>query len=441
MGNQTIKNLQKATREATHSQTHKEKIESLSKAFEMFSLETARLETAYTELKRQFQELNLELEETNSQLKSKVGELDLITYYLNSILANISQGILFIDLEGNVTTYNRTAEKILGLKGTKVLFSNFWHCFNDAIFGFSMHQVLANLKSPGTTFCTYTKPNGETLELEIDISFVLKDEDDSPISTQGLIILIRDITEIRRLEVIALRNDRMKELGEMAAQVAHEIRNPLGGIKGFASLLQRDLKDQPELQKMAGYIVEGTDSLNRLVTQVLNYTRPVHLHLEQGDLIHILEDIKQHILADESIKKEDLQIKIESPYKTLNCQADFQLLRGVFLNLIVNALQAMPNGGQILIHADRQNSETIIRVEDNGSGIPEENLEKIFSPFFTTKTDGNGFGLAEVYKVVQAHGGIVEVESTVGIGSIFTIRLPQKISSSQHVTKRGKHGH
>lgn len=440
MGNQTIKNLQKATREATHSQTHKEKIESLSKAFEMFSLETARLETAYTELKRQFQELNLELEETNSQLKSKVAELDLITYYLNSILANISQGILFIDLEGNVTTYNRTAEKILGLKGTKVLFSNFWDCFDDAIFGFSMRQVLTTLKSPGTTFCTYSSPNGENLELEIDISFVLKDEDDSPISTQGLIILIRDITEIRRLEVIALRNDRMKELGEMAAQVAHEIRNPLGGIKGFASLLQRDLKNQPELQQMAGYIVEGTDNLNRLVTQVLNYTRPVHLHLEQGNLIHLLEDIKQHILADESIKKESFEIKIESPHKIVNCQADFQLLRGVFLNLIVNALQAMPDGGQILISADQQNSETIIRVEDNGSGIPEENLEKIFSPFFTTKTDGNGFGLAEVYKVVQAHGGIVEVESTVGSGSIFTIRLPQRISS-QHMTKRGKHGH
>lgn len=430
MSDRNLKNLRKATQEVTESQTQKEKMESLSKAFEMFSQETVRLEAAYTKLKKEFEEVNQELQETNAQLQNKVIELDLLTYYLNSILTNISQGILFIDQHGMVTTYNRAAEKILGIRGPKVMFSSFWENFTDEIFGFSLHEVLAKKKSPGLTFSTYRSPHNESFELEISTTFVLKDEDDSLVSTQGLIVLIRDITEIRRLQSIAMRNDRLKELGEMAAQVAHEIRNPLGGIKGFASLLKRDLKDLPDLQQMASFIVEGTDNLNRLVTQVLNFARPLQVHTEKIDLIAILEEIKQHMLADSTFEKQNITLLINSKEPRLFIHADPNLLKGALLNLIINSQQAMPDGGKITLGAKIDNNNNVIlSITDTGCGISPEIIEKIFSPFFTTKVEGSGFGLTEVYKVIQAHGGNIEVDSKVGKGATFTINLPQ--------TKRG----
>lgn len=432
MSNQTLKNLQQATHNVTHSQTPQEKIESLSKAFEMFSMETSRLEIAYNDLKEQFKNVNLELEDTNKALKGKILELDLLTYYLNSILSNISQGIIFIDLAGNITTYNRAAEKILQVKGSKVLFENFWTHFKDDLFGFSIHEVLESKKSYGTTLSTYITPKGEAIDLEIDTTIVLRDEDASKISIQGIIILFRDITEIRRLQSIALRNDRLKELGEMAAQVAHEIRNPLGGIKGFASLLKRDLEEQPALKQMAEYIVEGTDNLNRLVTQVLNYARPLLPQFEKVDLVKVLEEMKYHVEADANFNPDKIKLSIETDEKTAIIQIDPQLIKGALLNLMVNSLQAMPDGGKVILGLKISNGLAIITVSDTGIGIPAENLKKLYSPFFTTKTEGNGFGLAEVHKVVQAFEGTIEVESKVGKGTTFTIKLP--------LTDRGEYG-
>lgn len=432
MVKQTIKNLQKAAEDVSCSKTPQEKIESLSKAFEMFSKETSRLEESYLALKEQFKNLNLELEETNRKLKGKVYELDLITYYLNSILSNISQGILFIDLNGTVTTYNRAASNILGISGTKVLFSNFWENFKDEAFGFSLHESLATRKSPNAIFTSYTTPKGVSYELEIEVNFVLKDsetpddQEDLLISTQGIIILIRDITEISRLQGVANRNDRLKELGEMAAQVAHEIRNPLGGIKGFASLLERDLKDQPHLKQMASYIVEGTNNLNRLVSQVLQFARPVQLHMETVDLADVLEEMKQHILADERISKQKIDVSIKVPNMLISI--DPQLIKSALLNLLVNSLESMPNGGKLTLTAERleEENQATLKVIDTGVGIPKKNMEKIFSPFFTTKANGNGLGLAEVLKVIQAHDGNIECESMVDQGTTFIIKLPLK---------------
>jgi PAS domain S-box-containing protein len=433
MAKPNMKHLQKAAKEVSGNLTSQEKIDSLNKAFEMFSQETTRLEIAYAALSEQFKDLNLELEETNLKLKNKVIELDIITSYLNSILNNISQGIIFIDLNGIVTTYNPAAEFILGIDKEKILFSNFWDSFKDDIFGFSMHEALATKKSPETTFTTFRSDLGIHYELEIDSTFVFQEDGEknqrnleSVIPTQGMIVIIRDITDIRHLQTLANRSDRMQELGAMAAQVAHEIRNPLGGIKGFASLLQRDLKENPELQQMAGYIIEGTDNLNRLVTQVLNYARPIQPHMESTDLIGLIEEMKQHILADGSFDKQRVEITSETDLKQLLVYLDPQLFKSALLNLIVNAIQAMPEGGKMTLGVQEEQGNAIVKVSDTGIGIPKENIEKIFSPFFTTKPDGNGFGLAEVHKVVQAHDGVIDVVSTVGSGTTFSIKIPLK---------------
>lgn len=428
-----LTHLQKAANAVTKSASPEEKVKSLTKAFELFSKETARLERAYHELSSQFRQVKDELEESTEQLHSKVVRLDYLTHYLHSILTHINQGILFIDLEGVVTTYNQAAEDILEHDHLDILFNSFWAYFDDSYFGFSIKEALITKKSPNAQFITVKLPSGKECELEIQSKFILQEKSESvtdsagnPIeSIQGIIILIRDLTEIRRLQIQANRNDRMKELGEMAAMVAHEIRNPLGGIKGFATLLQRDLENSPHLQQMAGYIVEGTDNLNRLVTNVLNYARPVKPNFESVDLIKLLEELLKHLQADSNYKSA-IKIQIKSAFKKLEVQADQQLLKSALLNMIVNSIQSIGDEGKITISLEQEGNRCSIIIADTGCGIQPENLEKIFSPFFTTKQQGNGLGLSEAHKVILAHGGVIEVSSTVGEGSVFKIHLPYK---------------
>lgn len=426
-----MKHLQKAAKEAATSASEPGKIESLSKAFEIFSLETVRLENAYDALGEQFQQLNLELQDSNNKLQNKVAELDVITDYLKSILDNIAQGILFIDFNGTITTCNRAAETIFGIRSQEIIFRKFWDVFDDKIFSFSMKSALEHKDAEGTYNIGYATPSHQHLELEITTTLALKNKVSGAPSiacptdgNQGLIVMIRDVTEMRHLQIIADRADRMKVLGEMAAQVAHEIRNPLGGIKGFASLLQRDLSGQPEQQKMASYIVEGTDNLNNLVSQVLHYARPVQPHIEKTDVIALLHDVKTHIEADTNICRKEIDIRVDSPKDQLFLTIDPALIKSAILNLAVNSIQAMPVGGTLTLSAKEKHGHVTLSVSDTGTGITEENLKKLYSPFFTTKPEGNGLGLIEVQKVVQAHSGAIELDTEPGKGTTFSLKLP-----------------
>lgn len=422
----SLKCLKEAAKNVEDSTTAQEKIESLTKAFQLFSRESAKLEQAYVELKKEFKALNTELEDANEKLKVKIRELDAITYYLNSILSNISQGLLFIDLKGKITTYNEAAERILGIPRERVLFKSFHDNFKDSQFGFPMQEILKNLKAPPRSYAVYIKRESERLELEIDTSMMLNKKEDQGFgfeSIQGIILLIRDNTEFNRLQQIAQRNDRLKELGEMAAMLAHEIRNPLGGIKGFASLLTRDLKERPELRRMANHIVEGTDHLNTLVTKVLSYARPLKPDIRWTDLNEVVEDLKRHLEVDLQIDPK-IKIAIHRYGMPLLAPVDINLIKSALLNLMLNGIQAMPMGGVLTVNLSGNEEIATISVQDNGKGIPPENIPKLYSPFFTTNAEGNGLGLAEVLKIVQAHSAAIDVVSKVGEGSTFTITIP-----------------
>lgn len=401
MENESIKDLQSIAREIAASVTSDEQITLLTKGFELFSKETERLDGAYQDLKTEFGALNRKLHSKSE--------------YLDNILKNMSQGLLFIDLEGNITTYNREAEHILGIPHEEVLFQPFKNYFDDSLFGYSVEKALKEGVVPKNSFSTLQLPSGEKKILEVDSSYLL-----------GLIVLIRDISELRRLQTFKDRNERMKALGEMAAQVAHEIRNPLAGIKGFASLLIRDLKEQPEKLHMAEAIVEGSNTLDRLVVQVLNYSRPLNLELESVNLSDFLKEVEESLIA-ENILGEKIAFELIAPPHALNAPIDRGLIKSVLRNLLINAIQAMPNGGKLILKLTESEEKALLEVIDTGSGIPDELLKKIFSPFFSTKADGNGLGLAEALKIARAHGGDISVESAAGKGTRFTLKLPLKV--------------
>ena len=400
-----INQLQDVVNSTSKSASLEARILKLTNAFNLFSKETCRLEKAYESLQDRFEMVSEQLEQSNRKL--------------NGILSYMSQGIFFINLKGVVTIYNMAAEKIVGKDRKEVLFKNVKELFNDDLFGFSLLEALGNRAAPEATMSSIPQQDNEFKEVEVTTSFVL----DGPEEHQGLILLLRDITEIRRLQSLANRNDRLKELGEMAASVAHEIRNPLGGIEGFAHLLNRDLKDLPESQAMTRQIIDGTKTLNKLVTQVLNYARPVKMQRERIDLITFIKETVAFLEVDRSFSQK-IQYKIKSDAKEIFYSLDVELFRSALFNLLVNAADSMPNGGDVLISLREERKNIQMEICDEGEGIPSKNLEKIFSPFFTTKHNGNGFGLSEVYKVIQAHGGAIDVSSEEGNGTCIGIKLP-----------------
>lgn len=413
-----LNKLNNAANLALRSKNPQESMKHLAKAFALFSQETNRLESAYERLQQRFNQVNNQLEKSDNELRKKITDLNSITSYLNNILKNISQGILYIDLDGVITTYNNAAMEILEIDEKQVLFKSYFDIFFDDFFGFSMKDALNFGLCQKITYII-NNTSKEKKEIEVCTSFVY----DCPKSYQGIIILLKDVTKIQKLKMLANRNDRLKELGQMAASVAHEIKNPLGAIRGYASLLYKDLQEAKHLQNMTSFIIEGTKSLERIVNNVLEYTRPVFLNPISLDISLIIKELIKSIKIDPTFS-DNVKIQMHTPQPSFLIPADKELLKSALLNLIVNAYQAMNDEGILSISVIKNNNLCVISITDTGEGIEEKDSENIFSPFFTTKQKGNGLGLSQANKIIQAHFGHIEVRSQLNKCTTFTITLP-----------------
>jgi signal transduction histidine kinase len=406
---------------------------SLEKAFKQFSLETEHLEMTYAGLKEQFKNVELSLQDSHLRLNGKLAELGAISRYLETILHSISQGIIFINLQKVVTTYNIAAQKILNIPEKELLYHPFSNFFDDQFLGFSLEKTFATQQCPPITTISY-QLDGEKKELEIETTFVhadlqahsIEQRKNSLFPMQGLLILMRDVTTIRRLQQLTNQQDRLKELGGLAAHLAHEIRNPLGGIKGFASILAEELKEQPQLHQMACYIIQGVEGLNQFVTRILLFARPFQPCLEKVDLVQFIGNLYELIQID-PVWNPRIRFTIHTSVPSILLSIDPHLLQSALFNLCLNAIQAMPDGGELTISMQVEGDWVVIELKDTGQGIAKENLSKIFSPFFTTKENGNGLGLAEVQKVIQGHYGWIDVHSEQAQGTTFTIKIPLRI--------------
>lgn len=404
-----LQELQKSADSALKAESVQEGVHHLSRAFLLFSEEASRLKIAYSKLQESFQSVNQEL-------SSKVAELGRLNSYLTNILKNISDAILFIELGGTVTMINEAAAKLLQIKPETVLFKRYWDVFPDDYFGFPMRESLKFGICHKLLYKSYPQR-----EVEISTTFVY----DGPKLYHGLILVLRDVSEKQKLQLVANRNDRMKELGEMAAVVAHEIRNPLGGIRGFASLLYRDLEENKPLQEMASYVIEGTKRLEKLVSAILQYARPIQIQPQSVELGAYLKSIGKFVKIDTAFP-ENVKMEIHTPQDPLIAPIDPEALKSALLNLIFNALQAMETGGNLSISLIKMGELCQIAISDTGIGMEKELQDRLFSPFFTTKKKGNGLGLVETQKIVQAHLGTIDVRSCFGKGTTFTIHLPLK---------------
>jgi two-component system sensor histidine kinase HydH len=256
--------------------------------------------------------------------------------------------------------------------------------------------------------------------LEIGAS-LLEDENKTFL---GYVILFKDLTEVRSLRREIERSRRLASVGRLAAGVAHEIRNPLSSIKGFATYFKERYKNAPEDQQTANIMIQEVDRLNRVVGQLLEFARPVKVEPKPTDL-NILVDESAKLIERQAGEKK-ITVKTNNSTRAEEIRVDSDHVNQVLLNLYLNAIESMEAGGELNVDlsTNDETNEIEISVSDNGCGIPQKDLAKIFDPYFTTKSSGTGLGLAIAHNIVEAMGGTIKVKSNPGKGTKFTIKIP-----------------
>jgi two-component system sensor histidine kinase HydH len=260
-------------------------------------------------------------------------------------------------------------------------------------------------------------PAGDNLKWEAVVADIV-DEDVS----SGKILLMRDVTQIRKLEKEVAKSRHLNSIASLAAGVAHEIRNPLSSIKGLAIYLKERMQADSEDKEAADVIVAEVERLNRVITQLIEFARPLELKKEKSRLSDLIGHTIKLIEAE--AQKNNITASLDVNRDEQYVEVDADKIKQVFLNIFLNAMAAMKNGGRLEIALERGKEDVQVVVSDNGIGIKETDLPRIYDPYFTSKPAGTGLGLALVQKIMEAHRGKIIVESVDGKGTKVILFFP-----------------
>ncbi|MHB8910564.1 MAG: ATP-binding protein [Syntrophales bacterium] len=342
--------------------------------------------------------------------------LERMKSYTENVVESMADGLISIDREGRVVTVNRQAVEILGegLEG-----KNITDLLGDRVGGIlGPPEERALVRDRQIEIV-----RGPAGRIPLSLSAApLKDDAGREL---GSVLLIKDLREIRDLQEKVRRSERLASLGRLAAGVAHEIRNPLSSIRGFAQYFQKRFSGQAEEEGYASVMIKEVDRLNRVITELLDFAGPKEPHRERQSIEAIVEHALRLLAPDLSARKVTVMREYEPGLPSIPVDRD--QLSQVFINILLNAIQSMGEGGEIRIVLRRRVPPPGIEasVTDTGAGIPAEDLEKVFEPFFSRKRKGTGLGLAIVHQIVTGHQGEIGVESEAGRGTTFRIVLPE----------------
>jgi two-component system sensor histidine kinase HydH len=337
--------------------------------------------------------------------------------FANEVVSHLPVGLIATNGSGNITFFNAAAEKITGLKKS-----------------FARKKTLDQILPKGLCGLQQQLDQGETIS-ELEMACVFSDNQKTAVSISatrirndlgefvGQVVILRDLSEIRRLQNEIQRQEKLAALGGLAAGVAHEVRNPLSSIKALATFFAGQFAKGSEAHEAAGVMIQEVDRLNRVITELLEFARPSELNRQPNDIGLLLSRSIQLIQQDANNKSIDIDLQTDKDICTVWIDSD--RLAQCLLNLYINAIQAMEDGGTLSVRCSAGNADDVnIIVQDTGSGITSEQIGNIFDPYFTTKKRGTGLGLAIVYKIVEAHQGQISVHSTMGQGTLFNITIP-----------------
>jgi PAS domain S-box-containing protein len=389
--------------------------------FASFNNTIKRLNESYATLQARYQKLSDELTATNEKLREVLDQNLQTKNFLQNVLESLTAGVITIDLEGKIKSINRSGCAILHIKPKQIIGAEYEKIFGKTLAGaYSLRSLFSGGKAYRNLEKDVRIDDGTVIPISVSSAPIT----DRASNTVGALEVFVDLTEVKRMQEEVARVKSLAALGEVAAVIAHEVRNPLSGIAGFAALLREELGDDHPHVDYVDKISAGVQKLNRSVTSLLEYARDLRHEPRAGDLNSLLKETIDFFRMDLHTRNSDAQVDLSLPVVPVVCEFDRENLGGALVNLLKNADEAMPDGGTIRVNLAANGSKVILSIADQGTSIPEEIREKIFAPFFTTRNGGTGLGLALVKKVVEAHRGMIEVDSRDGVGSTFTIILP-----------------
>lgn len=355
-----------------------------------------------------------------------------------SIIQSMGSGLITIDLNRNITSFNNGAEELLHFSADEVLGRPLEEVFPSE----SCHQLMQIIDDPERGLLNREMQLATKDGAPVYVGFTVTPRYDSQKRQVGSIISFRDITQIKQMQVEVQRMDRLASMGVLASGIAHEIRNPLAGIKTIAQTLEEEIEVHDPRREYVSRIVRQVNRMDDLLRTIFSYAKP----REPQRKLHRLQEIIQEVsaLLSNRMRAQSVVFRETYPPDLPRLFVDFHQIQQVFVNLFLNALDAMPRGGDLKLES-RSKITTIQRVDrrgrpfpvhpksaryvevlvsDTGAGIRPENLPSIFNPFFTTKPQGAGLGLAIVYRIITEHQGDIQVESVVDQGTTFKLLLP-----------------
>lgn len=396
------------------------RMSALEDAFEAFSEHTVSLQRTYRRLKEEAARVNQRLDRTNQRLQAKVRELDELANFQRSILSSVPVAVLVTDLKGYIRTFNPAAEQL-------------WDVCADEAIGRSYREVLGpHCRLLERVLCGPSRREDTRRVVEDEnriISSTASLVEDSKGRPIGAVQLDQDITRVTRLEEGMCRQQKLADLGKMAAGFAHEVKKPLNGIKGFASILRRRFPEDEEGCIYADRIMEAAERLNRMLGRVTGFARPGGLDKRTCDLKEQADSVADFIRFEDPHRELNIQILVPEGARFVLADAD--KLQQILLNLMKNAAEATDGAGEVVVQASREHQLggtcVCIRVADDGPGIPKDILSQITEPFVTKKEGGAGLGLAVVDRLLKLHGSKLSAESEAGVGTImeFALQIPE----------------
>lgn len=351
-----------------------------------------------------------ELEDLRQKAEQRAG---IIESYNEYILQSVPSGVISFDREMRVTKVNAAAERILEIKAENVSGRFFKDVFREPLLSMISGANLIERKE-----IQYRTESGRNIHLGLTLTSLINGEGE----VIGQIMVFTDLTDLKALKAQAELRDRLSNLGEMAAGIAHELRNPMGVIAGYTKLLQK--KVDPSLLETVDSISKEITVMNRIISDFLSFARPADINPYELNLKRLIED------SLSAFVEKSPDIRIYSDLEGLPALfGDEVLLKQAFNNIIQNSIEAMPQGGELRIDYNLNPDSVEILISDTGHGIPDDIKEKIFLPFYSTKEKGTGLGLAIAQKLIVSHGGDISIGNSEK-GTTFIIRLPLKRQQS-----------
>ncbi len=332
------------------------------------------------------------------------------------IIESIRSGLVTTDLEGNIFTFNSAAAEITGRTATEMEGRNIATIFGDTARAISS-ALSANFELPARFETDLKTPDGFAVHIGYSISPLFSEEHE----TTGLIVTFQDLTEIRSMEESVRRKDRLAAVGRVAAGLAHEIRNPLGAMRGAIQVLDSNMPPDSVQANLMEIILKESDRLNKIITNFLSYARPKVGEMAEVDVSEAIREtftLLRHSPDIHDIHK----LENDLPDKPVFILADGSQLKQVFWNLSRNAIQAMPDGGTLTVSLETMSDDRVkIVFRDTGVGMPQRQVEQLFEPFSTSTTGGTGLGLSIVYQIIRDHNGTITVTSRENEGTAISI--------------------